>query len=162
MFVWKAKTVLDNLERLLPETAEPFQGIRAAWDSPNQQYALQEWFPKLPKISIDYAVMEKTDRVYVIKLNCKWLDMGSFAALADFISSDKNNNLVVAAQSELLDCKDSIVITEDEGHLIAGIGLKNIIIAHSSDATLVCPLDQTAKLKELLELIEKHTGEKFL
>ena len=162
MFVWKAKTVLDNLERLLPETAEPFQGIRAAWDSPNQQYALQEWFPKLPKISIDYAVMEKTDRVYVIKLNCKWLDMGSFAALADFISSDKNNNFVVAAQSELLDCKDSIVITEDEGHLIAGIGLKNIIIAHSSDATLVCPFDQTAKLKYLLELIEKHTGEKFL
>lgn len=162
MFVWKARTILANLERLLPETVEPFRAIRAAWDGPNQQYALQEWFQKLPKISIDYAVMEKTDRVYAIKLNCKWLDIGSFAALADFIRSDKNNNIVVADQSELIDCKDSIVITEDQGHLIAGIGLKNIIIAHSADATLVCPADQTVRLKELLELIEKHTGEKFL
>jgi mannose-1-phosphate guanylyltransferase len=162
MFVWKARTILANLERLLPETVEPFCAIRAAWDGPNQQYALQEWFQKLPKISIDYAVMEKTDRVYAIKLNCKWLDIGSFAALADFIRSDKNNNIVVADQSELVDCKDSIVITEEQGHLIAGIGLKNIIIAHSADATLVCPADQTARLKELLEMIEKHTGERFL
>jgi len=162
MFVWKVRTILSHLEKFLPQTAEPFRGIRTAWDGPNQQYALQEWFPKLPKISIDYAVMEKTDKIYAIKLNCKWLDIGSFAALADFISSDKNNNIVVADHSELLGCNDSIVVTEEKGHLIAGIGLKNIIIAHSTDATLVCPVEQTARLKELLELIEKHTGEKFL
>jgi len=162
MFVWKAKTILANLQKFLPEAAEPLHRIQADWDSPNQQQALQEWFVKLPKISIDYAVMEKAKKVYAIKLDCRWLDMGSFAALADIISSDKNNNIVVAGTSELLDCKNSILITEDQKHLIAAIGLENMVVAHSPDATLVCHIDQTQRLKELLELIKKHTGEKFL
>jgi mannose-1-phosphate guanylyltransferase len=162
MFVWKAKTILANLEKFLPETAGPLLKIRSCWDSPNQQSAINEWFPKLPKISIDYAVMEKTDRVYAIKLDCRWLDMGSFAALADIITSDKNNNIIVAAHSELLDCKNSIVVTEDKEHLIAAVGLENIVVAHSPDATLVCHIDHVQRLKELLELIKQHTGEKFL
>ncbi|MDD5063300.1 MAG: sugar phosphate nucleotidyltransferase [Phycisphaerae bacterium] len=162
MFVWKAKTILANLEKFLPETAEPLRKIKASWDGPNQQSAINEWFPKLPKISIDYAVMEKADRVHAIKLDCRWLDMGSFAALADIITSDKNNNIVVAAMSELLDCKNSIIVTEDKEHLIAVLGLENIVVAHSPDATLVCHVDQAQRLKELLELIKQHTGEKFL
>jgi len=162
MFVWKAKTILTNLAKFLPEATEPLAKIQAAWDSPSQQQTLQDWFVKLPKISIDYAVMEKADRVNAIKLDCRWLDMGSFAALADVINSDKNNNIVVAGQSELLDCKNSIIVTEDKGHLIAAIGLENMVVAHSPDATLICHIDQTNRLKELLELIKQHDGEKFL
>jgi mannose-1-phosphate guanylyltransferase len=162
MFVWKAGTILANLAKSLSEAAEPLARIQADWDSPNQQQTLREWFVKLPKISIDYAVMEKADRVNAIKLDCRWLDMGSFAALADIISSDKNNNIVVAGQSELLDCKDSIIVTEDKGHLIAAIGLENMVVAHSPDATLVCHIDQTQRLKDLLELIKQQAGEKFL
>jgi mannose-1-phosphate guanylyltransferase len=162
MFVWKAKTILANLAKFLPEATEPLAKIKAAWDGPGQQQTLQDWFVKLPKISIDYAVMEKADRVNAIKLDCRWLDMGSFAALADVISSDKNKNIVVAGQSELLDCKNSIIVTEDKGHLIAAIGLENMVVAHSPDATLICHIDQTHRLKDLLELIKQHTGEKFL
>ena len=162
MFVWKAKTILANLARFLPESTEPLRKIAADWDSPDQQHTLARWFQKLPKISIDYAVMEKADSVYAIKLDCHWLDMGSFAAMADIVSSDKNNNIVVAGQSCLLDCKDSIFITEDRGHLIAAIGLENIVVAHSPDATLVSRIDQTERLKELLDLIKQHAGKKFL
>ena len=162
MFVWKAKTVLANLEKFLPQSTEPLAKIKAAWAAPGQQQQLQEWFPKLPKISIDYAVMEKAEKVHAIKLDCRWLDMGAFTALADFVNSDENNNIVIAGTSQLLDCKDSIVVTEDDGHLIAGIGLKDIVIAHTPDATLVCPVEQTHRLKELLELIQNNAGEKFL
>ena len=136
--------------------------IRRGWDTPSQQQILREWFVKLPKISIDYAVMEKAEKVYTIKLDCRWLDMGSFAALADVITSDDDNNVVVAGTSELLDCKNSIVVTEDDGHLIAAIGLENIVVAHSPDATLVCPIDQTLRLKELLEMIRQRGGDRFL
>ncbi|HEC02664.1 MAG TPA: mannose-1-phosphate guanylyltransferase [Phycisphaerales bacterium] len=162
MFVWKARTILANLAKFLPEATEPLARIQADWDSPNQEQSLQEWFVKLPKISIDYAVMEKADGVKAIELDCRWLDMGSFAALADIINSDENNNVVVAGQSELFDCKDSIIVTEDKGHLIAAIGLENMVVAHSPDATLVCHVDQTHRLKELLDLIKDHGGEKFL
>jgi mannose-1-phosphate guanylyltransferase len=162
MFVWKAKTILGNLAKLLPESTEPLGRIRAAWDGPTQEQVLEEWFVKLPKISIDFAVMEKAERVNAIELDCRWLDMGSFAALADIISSDQNKNTVVAGQSELLDCRNSIVVTEDKGHLLACIGLENMVVAHSPDATLVCHIDQTHRLKELVELIKQHGGGKFL
>ena len=162
MFVWKAKTILTNLEKFLPEAVGPLQKIQDDWDSPNQQKSLQEWYPKLPKISIDFAVMEKAEQVYAIKLDCRWLDMGSFASLADIITSDKDNNIIVADSSEVLDCKNSIMITEDQGHLIAAIGLENIVVAHSPDATLICHIDQTHRLKELLDLIKQHNGDKFL
>ena len=162
MFVWQAQTILNNMAKFLPEATEPLAKIQAAWDSPNQQLVLKEWFVKLPKISIDYAVMEKAERVYAIKLDCRWLDMGSFAALADVITSDKDQNIVVASTSELLDCKNSIIVTEDEGHLIAAIGLENMVVAHSPDATLVCPVNQAQRLKELLELIKQNAGERFL
>lgn len=162
MFVWRAQTILANLHRFLPDSVEPLRRIAAAWDTPDQEMALQEWFPKLPKISIDYAVMEKAEQVHAIQLNCKWLDMGSFAALADVIKSDENNNIVVAGISELLDCRDSIIVTEDKGHLIAAMGLENIIVAHTRDATLVCHAGQAERLKQLLDRIEQHGRTEFL
>ncbi|MHC4359319.1 MAG: mannose-1-phosphate guanylyltransferase [Planctomycetota bacterium] len=162
MFVWKAKTILSNLQRFLPEFTEPLSKIKAAWDSPSQQQVLKEMFIKLPKISIDFAVMEKADTVHAIKLDCRWLDMGAFTALADLITSDENNNIVVAGKSELLESRDNIIVTEDHGHLIAAIGMEKTVIAHTPDATLVCPINQAHRLKELLELIEKNAGKKYL
>ena len=162
MFVWKAATVLSYLAKFLPESTEPLKKIQADWDGPDQQDTLREWFLKMPKISIDYAVMEKADDVFAIRLDCRWLDMGSFAALADIINSDEKGNIVVAGHSELVDSKNNIIATEDERHLIAVVGLENMVVAHSNDATLVCPIDQAHRLKELLELIKNHEGEEFL
>lgn len=162
MFVWRAETILSNLEKFLPETIEPLRRIGADWDGPSQERTLEQWYEDLPKISIDFAVMEKAKRVCALQLDCRWLDMGSFAALADVIKSDKDSNIVVADIIELLDCKNNIIVTEDKGHLIAGIGLENIVIAHSTDATLVCPLGQTHRLKDMLKLIEQHGREKYL
>jgi len=162
MFVWKARTIARNLAKFVPETVEPLRRIADAWDTPEQETVLAESFAALPKISIDYAVMERAAEVHAIQLDCRWLDMGSFAALADIVQPDGSNNVVVAGASELLDCKDNIIVTEDRGHLIAAIGLEGIIIAHTPDATLVCHAGQTERLKELLALIESHGRPGFL
>ena len=162
MFVWKAKTILKYLEKFLPESTEPLQYIQAAWASDEQKKTLYEWYPKIPKISIDFSVMENADNVYAIRLDCKWLDLGAFTALVDFIDSDKDNNIIVAGHSELLDCKNNIVVTEQQEHLIAAIGLENMVVAHTPDATLICNKEDTKRLKELLEIIRLHKGERFL
>jgi mannose-1-phosphate guanylyltransferase len=162
MFVWRAATILSELKKFLPKVIEPLGRIAAAWETPAQEKTLKECFLQLPKISIDYAVMEKADKVYAIQLDCQWLDMGSFAALADVIQSDENDNIVVAGASELIDCRNSIMVTEDRGHLIAAIGLDGIVVAHTPDATLVCPVSQTERLKALLERIEEHGRTRFL
>jgi mannose-1-phosphate guanylyltransferase len=104
------------------------------------------------------AFKEKPDE----KTAKRYLKTDSFAALADVISSDKDNNIVIAEKSEMLNCTNNIVVTEDQGHLIAAIGLDNMVVAHSSDATFICPINQTGRMKELLELIERNAGDKFL
>jgi len=162
MFVWKSRTILQNLEKFLPASTLPLREIARAWKSSRRQEVLDKWYIKLPKISIDYAVMEKATNIYATKLHCRWLDLGSFTALAEIIETDENNNIRITKSSELLDCKNSVIVTEDEQHLIAAIGLDNIIIAHSPDATLVCTSDQAPRLKELLDKIKKHKGDKYL
>jgi len=162
MFVWKTKTILDQLHHFLPACVEPLQKIQSAWGRAGQEDAIREWFVKLPKISIDYAVMEKASEVYGILLDCCWRDLGSFTALADIIESDAANNIVAAPKAELLDCRNSIVVTEDAGHLIALIGVENMVVAHSSDATLICPASQSHRIKELLEQIQQHGGQRYL
>ncbi len=162
LFVWKAKRVLELLFENLPQAKHPLQRIQADWGGPHQEETLSEYFLKLPKISIDFAVMEKAPKVHAIKLNCQWLDMGSFSALADIIQSDKDGNIIVASQSEALNCKNNILVTEDKEHLIAAIGLEDMVVVHSPDATLVCPIGETEKLKQLLEVLKQHKKEKYL
>lgn len=162
MFVWKAETIARNLAKFAPQTVEPLRRIAEAWGTPEQETVLAESFAALPKISIDYAVMERAAEVHAIQLDCRWLDMGSFATLADIVPPDSSNNIVAAGTSELLDCKDNIVVTEDQGHLIAAIGLENIIIVHTPDVTLVCHAEQAERLKELLARIEAHGRPEFL
>lgn len=162
LFVWKAKRILELIYENIPQAKLPLEKIQAAWGGSTQDEALAESFVKLPKISIDFAVMEKAPNVHSIKLNCQWFDMGSFSALADIVQSDSAGNVVIAEQSEVLDCKDSFVVTEDKGHLIATIGLKGMVVVHSPDATLVCPIEQTDRLKELLERIKEHGKDQYL
>jgi mannose-1-phosphate guanylyltransferase len=162
LFVWKAKRILELLYENIPQAKQPLLNICSAWGGSGQEDALAENFVKLPKISIDFAVMEKAPQVHAIKLNCQWFDMGSFTALADIIQSDSAGNIISADQSQMLDCKDSIIVTEDKNHLIAAIGLKNMIVVHSPDATFVCPIDESARLKQLLELIKEHGKEQYL
>lgn len=162
MFVWRCETILNALKEFLPECAEPLNAIKSDWGKPEQQQTLQEWFVKLPKISIDFAVMEKAKHVYGVKLDCRWMDMGSFAALVDILESDTDNNVIVSDHSELMECKNNIVVTEEKGHLLALIGVENMIVVHSKDATLVCPVNHGHRLKELLEKIKAHHSGKFV
>lgn len=162
MFVWKAATILGHLRANLPAAIEPLDAIGTAWKGRGRNQALRLWFGKIPKISIDYAVMERAPEVYAIRLDCHWHDLGSFAALAEVIELDGQRNLVIAEHRELLDCRDNIVISDRPNHLLACLGAKNMLVVHSEDATLVCPIEEAGRLKELLDRIQKSAGENYL
>ena len=159
MFVFRARTMLDHFAHFLPDSTEPLGHIGGAWGTSEQGAALQEWFVRLPKISIDFGVMEKAPNVHAVRLPCRWIDLGAFRSLAEIVGHDDNGNIVAAACHELLDSGDNIVVSEDQGHLIALLGIRDMIVAHSPDATLVCPVDQADRLKELLEdIAQRHSG----
>ncbi|MDH7599427.1 MAG: sugar phosphate nucleotidyltransferase [Sedimentisphaerales bacterium] len=162
MFVWKARVILDLICRFIPQSSGPLGAIRSALGSERFHLVLEEQFPRLPRISIDYAVMEKAQQIYAIKLDCQWLDLGSYQALAELIGKDSLGNAVSAGITVLLDCKGSVIISQVPNHLIACIGLQDVVVVHCEDATLVCPLDQAHRLKELLDHLEARGASNYL
>jgi mannose-1-phosphate guanylyltransferase len=167
MFVWRADTVLNELATHLPEAQRGHARIAQAWDTAQQQQVLDEVYPRLPKIAIDFAVMEPASQgkgksqVIVIEMPVQWLDVGSWPALAETLATDEHDNATSADTYVLLDCDDNILISDDPGHLLSAIGMSDMIIVHTKDATLVCPKREAQRVKELALKVKEKYGQRF-
>ncbi|GJM25895.1 MAG: mannose-1-phosphate guanylyltransferase [Phycisphaerae bacterium] len=162
MFAWRASTILDELEQNLPVTHKGVLEIARDWDTPKRPEKLSEIYPKLQKISIDFAVMERARDVFVVEMNCEWADVGSWAQLSTVLDSDSRDNVTVANSAVHLGSEGVTVVSEDDDHLIATLGLKDLVIVHSRDATMVCKKRDAQALRELLANIEAKFGDKYL
>jgi len=153
MFVWRAQTVLDALTEHLPESAAGLTRIVAAPAGPERDRVLAEVFPTLPKISVDYAVLEpaatEPGRVVVVDLDVDWLDVGSWPALAHTLERDDAGN-AVRGMTVLVDSSGNVVLSDDPDHLIAMIGVRDSVVVHTADVTMVCPARDAERVKELL------------
>jgi mannose-1-phosphate guanylyltransferase len=167
MFVWRCDTVLDELARHLPDAHAGLSQIAAAWDTPKQDAVLRETFPRLPKISIDYAVMEPASqgkgkgRVVVVEMPVQWLDVGSWPALAETLATDERDNAVDATAYVFLDADGNIVVNQDPDHLVSAIGISDMIVVHTKDVTLVCPKGEAQRVKELVGRVKEKYGNRF-
>jgi mannose-1-phosphate guanylyltransferase len=161
MFVWKVSTIRAALRQFLPESlrqlAPVVEQVRAG-----QRYdaVLREVYPKLQRISIDYAVMEKAAKVLMVELPCEWLDIGSWPSLENVAELDDCGNVVVASNTVVVDSFRNVIVTQDD-HLLAVLGVDDCIVVHSADATLVCNKGDSQRLKELVAEIEQKYGKKY-
>jgi mannose-1-phosphate guanylyltransferase len=168
MFVWRADTVLGELEKHLPDSHRGLMRIADAWGTANQERTLADIYPKLPRISIDYAVMEPASLgkgkagVVVVEMPVDWLDVGSWTSLAETLKVDDHENAVNADAAVFVDSDDNIVISDDPEHLISTIGVSDMIIVHTRDATLVCPKRDSQRVKELVTKVGERYGKKYL
>lgn len=167
MFVWRCDTVLEELKLHLPECHAGLIRIAQAWDTPQRQQVLSEVYPTLKKISIDYAVMEPASqargkaRVATVEMNVQWLDVGSWPALAEILQTDDQDNAVDAQACVLVDSDNNIVVSHDPAHLIGAIGISDMIIVHTHDATLVCSKAEAQRVKDLVAKVKEKTGSRF-
>jgi mannose-1-phosphate guanylyltransferase len=145
MFVWSVATVLREFNRHAPELADFISQVRTPKELEN---ILHERFPKLPRISFDYAIMEKADRVLVVEASFDWDDVGSWQAVARYFKKDEHGN---AANSALtaLDSSDNVVFNDGET-TIALLGVHNLIVVKTGDAILICHRHQAEKIKNLV------------
>jgi len=167
MFVWRVATLLDCLRRYEPEIHAGLMRIAEAWGTPKQQQVLNEVYPGLKKISVDFAVMEPASRDLLVKvlavpMPLKWLDVGSWNAFAETCPHDESRNALGAAQHLLHNTKRTLVASRDSKHLIATLGCEDLIIVHTPDATLVCRADQAENIKELHKLVGQKYGNAIL
>jgi mannose-1-phosphate guanylyltransferase len=164
MFVWRARTVLDALAEHLPETAAGLARVVAAARGPERDAVLAEVFPALPKISVDYAVLEpaaaEPGRVLVVDLDVDWLDVGSWPALAATLERDPQGN-AVRGLSVVVDGTGNIVFSDDPDHLVALVGVRDCVVVHTADVTMVCPVGDAERVKQLLAAVEERYGRTY-
>lgn len=163
MFVWRANTLLDCIRRYHPENYEGLMKIAAAWGTPSQQTVIEEIYPTLKKISVDFAVMEPASRdaavqVAAVPMPLKWLDVGSWPSFALTCPVDENQNATGAGKSLLMDSKGMLVASSDPKHLIVTVGCQNLMVIHTPEATLICPADQAESIKEVQRLVSTKFG----
>jgi mannose-1-phosphate guanylyltransferase len=167
MFVWRAETVLNELAAHLPDAYGGVTAIAQAWGTAQQASVLGSIYPKLPKISIDYAVLEPASQgkgkasVVVVELPVHWLDIGSWPALAETLRMDEHDNAVDAEAVVCVDSDANIIICPDPNHLIGLIGVTDMIIVHTADATLICPKRDAQRVKELVGKVKERFGGRY-
>ncbi len=167
MFVWRASTLLDCIRCYTPDSHAGLLRIADAWNSPNRQAVLEETYPTLQKISVDFAVMEPASRdaavtVAAIPMPLRWLDVGSWPSLAQTCPHDEHGNALAADRALLMDTHGTLAASSDPKHLIAAIGCENLVIVHTPDATLVCRADCADAIKELHRQIGNRFGQELL
>lgn len=160
MFVWRIPAILAQFNKHQPAAAAGLAEVAAGWDDPARASAVAERFAALPRIAIDYAIMEKADRVLVVELPCAWLDVGSWPSLAEVLPADDAGNTRAAARVETLDAAGNILVSESD-HLIAAIGVRDLIVVHSEDATLVCRREDAQRIKILLDHLHQSHGQAY-
>jgi mannose-1-phosphate guanylyltransferase len=171
MFVWRVDVFLAELARQQPVLHAGLAEVAAAWATPRRDEVLGEIWPTLPKISVDYAVMEgaaAAGRVGTVPGEFGWTDIGDFHTLGDVLPLDVDGNVVVEAvagdpkpQVMLRDTTGCVVVPQS-GRLVAALGLRDMVIVDTPDAVLVCPRDRAQDVKRLVDELKARGEDAYL
>jgi mannose-1-phosphate guanylyltransferase len=163
MFVWRADAFLAELSRQQPQLAAGISRIAAVWDAPEREEVLGEVWPTLPRISVDYAVMEgaaTVGRVGTVPGDFGWNDVGDFHTLGEVLGADPSGNVVVGQDVDsksgvLLRDTEGLVVVPTSGRLVAAMGVRDLIIVDTPDAVLVCPRERAQEVKQLVDELKE-------
>ena len=159
IFALRADVILDQIERHLPKLAAALAAIRPTLGKPTYKRTLARHFPDAEPISIDYGVMERAAEIACVPGDFGWSDVGSFAALPDVRRVDANGN-VAQGEAALVDCHGCVVVGGDR--VIAGVGLRDLIIVDAGDAILVVPKDRAQDVRQAVDALKARGATRYL
>jgi mannose-1-phosphate guanylyltransferase len=153
MFFFRARRILDEIDRHLPALGEGLARLAAA---PGQATAI---YPGLPAISIDHGVMEKAEGILTLEGDFGWSDVGSWDALAELRPADAAGN-VASGRAVLVDARDNVVSTD--GGLVALVGVSGLVVVRSGNAVLVVPRERAQDVREVVKRLEADDGDAYV
>lgn len=162
IFLWTARSILEAFDRHDPDTANLFSGGCELFGTPGEYGFIEKNFGNAPSISIDYAIMEKADNVYVETVDLGWSDLGSWKALYDTSTHDAAGNAVNGGKVLLHDCEGSMVAVEGAGKVVVASGLKDYIVADAGNALLICPISEEQRIRQVVNDVKEEFGEGFV
>lgn len=159
MFVWRASLILDELTRHAPGVSAAASRIAEAMSSGADDARLRALYEAAEAVSIDYAVLERSTRVAVVPAEFGWSDVGSWAALDDVAAKDERGNVLTGRVVDV-DSQRSIVYAQDR--VVATIGLNDLIVVDTPDATLVCAKDRAQEVRKVVDALEAQRAQEHI
>lgn len=155
IFMFKASTMINEIEKLSPEIFK----VMSEFDFTESDRIEYNLFEKMPNISIDYAIMEKSDKIALVKLESDWNDLGSWQSIYDVSQKDEQENVMIG---HVLDegSKGSFVYASSK--LVATIGLEDTVLIETEDAILACKKDKTQEVKKIFDTLKKQNDNTHL
>ncbi len=154
MLFGTVRTLLDEIRHWVPEVDSALQSVRGQLETASGYFPFQTLnaegqsvYEQLPSVSIDYSVLEKTEKACVVPCEMGWCDVGSWEVLHDLFAADDAGN-VASRETELIDCHNSLI--QADGRLIAALGVDNLIVVDTPDALLVCNRDRAQDIRKLV------------
>jgi mannose-1-phosphate guanylyltransferase len=159
MFVWKASVILEKFRELLPDIYACIEKIGAVMGTDQESAVIEEIYPTIPKISVDYGIMERADNVVVIPAEMGWDDVGSWETLGVLYDKDERGNIL---RGEQVNIDTTNCISYAKNGLIATVGVDNLIIVQTEDAVLVCAKDRAQDVKLVVDQLKAEGKTRYL
>ena len=161
IFIWKASFIANSFKTYLPEMFKLFNEGESHLNTSEEEKFVKDTYPVAQNISIDYAIMEKSDSVYVIPASFKWSDLGTWGSLHEELAKDDNDNAVVNAQLMQQDANGNMIYTHNSKVVFVD-GLKDFIIVDHKDVLLIVPKEKEQDIKEIrnsvMEKFDENLG----
>lgn len=162
MFIWHSRTAMAEFERQQPEMHSLLRDIQQAAEGSDFAQKLDSIWERMPRKSIDYAIMEGAQNMSVIPVDIGWSDVGSWSSLFDVLELDQLGNCLRGEGADkhiILDTSHTLVYS---GRLVVTIGIKDLVIVDTDDALLICHKDHTQQVKDVVEYLRSNGNEDYL
>lgn len=159
MFAWKADTIMEEMRMYMPTLHDTIASLEPVLGTPEEPELIERVWPQIEEKSIDYGVLEKSDKVVTLPVEIGWSDVGDWAALAELSPRDEHGNSTTG-DALLVDSRDSFLYSS--GRLIAGIGLEGLVVVDTGDALLICHKDRTQEVRKVVEHLRATEREDLL
>ncbi len=161
IFIWQVKHIIKAFEQYQPEMYELFAAGEHYFNTAEEQNALARIYPLCTNISIDYAIMEKANNVYVIPSSFGWSDLGTWNSAYDNLEKDYLGNAVAGDNVMIIDAARCMV-SAPHAKLIVLQGLEDFIVVDTEDVLLICKRDQEQQIKEYVAEVKRNRSDKYL
>lgn len=159
IFIWRVDTIVEEIRRHLPETFEAFLPFRNAVNTAEERNAVEQAFLNSPRISIDYGVMERAEKVYVVPGSFGWNDVGDWRAVYEL---SEKNGLGNSVRGNVILHNSSRCLVKAGERLVVLIGINDTVVVDTDDAILVCNRDSAQQVKNVVEHLHAHQLEKYM
>jgi mannose-1-phosphate guanylyltransferase len=161
IFVWQVSNIVSAFQKYQPELAEVFEAELVHYNTSKEQEAIEKIYPQCTNISIDYAIMEKADNVYIIPSSFGWSDLGTWNSAHENMEKDYLGNAVAGSDVIVIDAKDNMVHVPNH-KLVLLQGLNDYIIVDTEDVLMICKKDKEQEIKQYVAEVKRNKGDKYL